>query len=528
MNKINVLDVTLRDGGCINNFNFGSSYMRKILKAQEKSGIDIIELGYIDDKNGSVSERTQFINEKVIYQNFLKDKKSDIYYVAMVDYGKYNFSNLEPKKCAGIDGIRLAFHKKNAKDVISIGRTIIDKGYMLFLQPMVTLRYSDFELLDLIADINQNLPELTAFYVVDSFGEMRSNDVNHLFNIVDKNLFDYIAMGFHSHNNIQMSYSNACSLLSFPTKRSIIIDSSIMGMGKGAGNLNTELLLEHLNLFYKKNYSISPLLDVIDKVINPLHSEYYWGYSPEYYLSSINHCTPSYASHFYNKHMLPIDQVGELLDLIQEDKKLSFDINYAESLYKKYNESKTVDDSETILEFKSEFKGKRILLVAPGKSVLKQKNKILSLASSSDIVSIGLNHDLGFDYIITTRLDIYNELLKKGTNIVAPSNISKGGRGNIRVLDYKKWVEFDGSTHDSSGVIALKLLKACEVSEILLAGFDGFSTDINENYYNSELRYPVTADQVSTRNQYFKGFVKRIASSGISIKFITESKYEEK
>ncbi|MDE6924689.1 MAG: pyruvate carboxyltransferase, partial [Acetatifactor sp.] len=71
-----------------------------------------------------------------------------------------------------------------------------------------------------------------------------------------------------------------------------------MGMGKGAGNLNTELLIEHLNCFYNKNYNIAPLLAVIDEVINQIHNEFYWGYAVEYYLSSINHCTPSYASYF--------------------------------------------------------------------------------------------------------------------------------------------------------------------------------------------------------------------------------------
>ena len=81
---------------------------------------------------------------------------------------------------------------------------------------------------------------------------------------------------------------------------------------------------------YGKNYKVAPLLEVIDKVINQLHVEFYWGYAPEYYLSSANHCTPSYASHFNNKHMLPIDQVGELLGMIADEKKISFDKNYAE------------------------------------------------------------------------------------------------------------------------------------------------------------------------------------------------------
>ena len=87
MNNLKVLDVTLRDGGCVNDFNFGQTYMDKILVAQEASGVDIIELGYIDENKGSVSNRTQYINERVIYENFLKHKKPGVSYVAMMDYG---------------------------------------------------------------------------------------------------------------------------------------------------------------------------------------------------------------------------------------------------------------------------------------------------------------------------------------------------------------------------------------------------------------------------------------------------------
>ena len=74
MKNLKVLDVTLRDGGCINDFNFGQSYMEKILDAQEKSNIDIIELGYIDEKKGSTSGRTQYLDETVIPKIILKNK----------------------------------------------------------------------------------------------------------------------------------------------------------------------------------------------------------------------------------------------------------------------------------------------------------------------------------------------------------------------------------------------------------------------------------------------------------------------
>ena len=339
MDNLKILDVTLRDGGCVNNFNFGKDYMNKILRALEASQIDYIELGYLDDKNGSEDERTQFINEKVIYQNFLLNKKPNTKYVAMVDYSKFDVFNLEPRNENGIDGIRLCFHKKDRYNMIPLALKIIELGYECFIQPMLTLRYTDEEIDDLIKIINTTLKCIKGIYIVDSFGEMRTPELDRLFKIFDSKLNKDLVLGFHSHNNLQLSYSNAIHILNTPTSRNIMLDSSIMGMGKGAGNLNTELLLEHINLLGNSSYQIAPLLDVIDKVIKPLHNEYRWGYSVEYYLSSINHCTPSYASHYYNKHMLPISKINTLLSLLNDDKKVSFDKEYAEEVYRQYNEN---------------------------------------------------------------------------------------------------------------------------------------------------------------------------------------------
>lgn len=528
MKSLKVLDVTLRDGGCVNDFNFGQTYMEKILAAQEASGVDVIELGYIDEKKGTESGRTQYLNERVIPQCILKNKKPGISYVAMMDYGKFNVDNLQPRTEASIDGIRVAFHKKNRFDIISLGRKIMDKGYGFYIQPMITLRYSDAELLELIELINKELPDASGFYIVDSFGEMRPNDMSRILNLVDHNLIPTMTLGFHSHNNLQMSYSNAIAMLQFPTNRDLMLDCSIMGMGKGAGNLNTELLLEHLNLYYGKNYQIAPLLEVIDKVINQLHSEFYWGYAPEYYLSAVNQCTPSYASHFYNRHMLPIDQVGELLGMIAAEKKISFDKNYAEEIYRRYNESKSIDDRLAVDEFRMLFSGKRVLLVAPGKSIVESMGRIQELASEEDVVAIGLNTRLPFnDFLLTTRKDIYNDAVAAGQSIIVCSNVSKGGRGNVKVLNYSNWIEVDERTHDSSAVIALNLLKACDVKEILLAGFDGFSININENYFDPNMRYPVSEDQVKRRNAFYKDFIGRISEQGVKIEFVTPSLYQE-
>lgn len=526
--SIKVLDVTLRDGGCVNNFNFGEKYMNLILSSLEEAKVDCIELGYIDESNGTDKGRTQYSNERVIYNHFLKEKKDGIKYVAMIDYGKYDVMKLEPRNEKGIDGIRLCFHKKDCYNVISSIKHILSLGYECYVQPMLTLRYTDKELIDFIDAINREISDISGFYVVDSFGEMRANEMKRLIFLVDYHLKEGISLGFHSHNNLQLSYSNAISLIDYQTNRDIIIDSSLMGMGKGAGNLNTELLLEHMNLFCKCKYNINPLIEVIDKVINQLHSEYYWGYAVEYYLSSINHCTPSYASHFYNKHMLPIDQVGELLTLIDEEKKISFDKEYAEKLYRLYNASKSYDDEKVLLDLREIFENKEVLVIAPGKSINKYRKEIDELKLKENVIVVTLNiTSETSDYIIATRMDAYREALSKKMNIIVPSTLSKVSSEKIKVVDYKKWivVENDGHTRDSSAVICLSLLSYLRTKKVYLAGLDGFTNDINENYFDPFYRRPVSGFQALARNNFYKNFINE-RKEEMDIEFVTPSLYE--
>lgn len=528
MGKFQVLDVTLRDGGCVNDFNFGQAYMNKILSALEYSGVEFIELGYLDQNKGSEQGRTQYCNEQVIPQYFLKHKKNGVTYVAMMDYGKFDVDRLQPCNETGIDGIRMAFHKKNWFDMIPLGRKIIEKGYKFFVQPMITLRYSDSELLELIDTVNKNLPDASGFYIVDSFGEMRPNDMNRIMNLVDHNLLPSIPLGFHSHNNLQMSYSNAVSLLQFPTNRDLMLDCSILGMGKGAGNLNTELLLEHMNLFYGKNYHTEPLLAVIDNVINQIRTEYTWGYSIEYYLSSINHCTPSYAGHFYNKHMLPIDQVAELLSLIREDKKISFDKEYAEQLYLEYNARRKYDDSFVIESLEKEFMGKIILIIAPGKSIADAKAIISNEMKKDNTISIALNNWELFDtdYVFATRQDAYAGAVSAGKKVITTSSITCQCNDQVKVIDYEKWIIVDSEVQDSSGVLTLNLMSKCGAAKLLLAGFDGFHVNVNKNYYDKSMGHLITADQAEKKNGYFRNYVKSLRQR-ISVVFLTKSVYEE-
>lgn len=527
MKDIRVLDCTLRDGGCVNNFNFGSEYMDRIKLGLEESGVDIIECGYIDGTKGSLNGRTQFSSDAAIRDNFLTSKKADALYVAMIDYGKFDIDLLQPRDASTIDGLRIAFHKKDRFHMIEWGRKIIEKGYMLFVQPMLTLRYTDQELLEFIELVNIELPKAEAFYIVDSFGEMRLNDLTRIAYLVDHNLSETICMGFHSHNNLQLSFSNAVSLLSHITTRDMIFDSSIMGMGKGAGNLNTELFADHLNLFHQKQYAIKPLLMVMDEVLNQIAVDFRWGYSVDHYLSAVHSCTPSYAEYFFNKHMLTIDRLDTLLFQIEDHKKISFDAEYAEKLYQDFNRH-PFEDTDNLAILKSKIQGKKIVLIASGKSLLNAVDQLRVLVNDENTFSIAVNHCslIKTDYVFANRENIYDEAQELGLPTLYLSSINSEQQGHNLIFDYAKWTDVNGKKSDTAFFVLVNILYSLGVEEVQLAGFDGFDYDINKSYYDIKLARPKTKEEVQRKNRDAVDYIKSMFGK-VNFIFLTPSKYQE-
>ncbi len=333
--KIDVLDCTLRDGGIVIDFNFGVRTMRKIKECIEESNVKYIECGYIDEKKGSSIGRTCFDNEKSIEEFLDGGKKDGVTYVAMIDYGKYDFDKLSHRTPTGIDGIRLAFHKENSKDMVECGKKIINKGYELYIQPMVITRYSDEDFIKLIDECNTQLPNAKGFYIVDSFGQMNEEMVLHYLSVLDERLLDNVTIGFHSHNNRQLSYANSRCFASYSAKHDILIDASIMGMGKGAGNLCTELILSYLNE-QNGEYSLNGIFEIIGEYFSEVKVSNPWGYSLNYYLSSIYACTPSYVKYFLKNQDVGIDELTELLRELPDEKKSAFDENFSKQYLLEY------------------------------------------------------------------------------------------------------------------------------------------------------------------------------------------------
>ncbi|MBQ9610047.1 MAG: aldolase catalytic domain-containing protein [Lachnospiraceae bacterium] len=522
MNKIHVLDCTLRDGGYCNEWRFGYENIKKITNGLLEANVEIIECGFLTKKVNYNKDVTKFTNVEEIKKIIPSNRNGKIF-VVMINYGEYDIDDLPVNDGSSIDGVRVAFHKNNLFEALELCRQIKAKGYLVFIQAMVSVSYSDNEFLSLIRETNEIKPY--AFYIVDSFGIMKGKDLIRLFYMVEHNLNDDIFIGFHSHNNMQLSYSNAQTLATIQTNRNLIIDASIYGMGRGAGNLNTELFVEYLNENTGKQYNLKPLLVLIDEIINEFYQMNYWGYSLPNYISAKYNAHPNYAKYLDDKKTLTIEAMNDIFEMMNDDKKISYDKKYIEKLYIQYMAKEKIKE-EHKNELKEALSGKKILLIAPGKSSIDEKDKIIKCAEDRDVVKISINYAydiIPLDFIFLSNLRRYKELdNSKKTKCIVTSNIPSE---NVYFqANYITLLNDEEAVNDNAGLMAIKFFMNYDVEGIYLAGFDGYSHDDYENYGNSEMTFSARNFVLDAMNI---GISKVLAEycKDVKLQFITTQKF---
>ncbi|MBR4328933.1 MAG: aldolase catalytic domain-containing protein [Candidatus Riflebacteria bacterium] len=521
-NSINVLDCTLRDGGYCNNWNFGSENIQKIINGLSEANVDIIECGFLTQKEPYEIDRSKFNSLAEIKKFLPKNKKSQLF-VCMINYGEYDINELPDCDGASLQGLRIAFHKKDMVQALEYCKAVKQKGYKVFIQAMVSLNYTDEEFLNLIKRCNEIEPY--AFYIVDSFGVMKRKELTRLFYMVEHNLKEKVLIGYHSHNNMQLSYSNAQLLIDIRTKRSLIIDTSIFGMGRGAGNLNTELFVDYLNDNIGTNYELKPLLNVIDEVLNNFYQNSYWGYSLPNYLSAVHNAHPNYAGWLDSKKTLTIENMEEIFSMMDSDKKAVFDKKYIQDLYVKYLATGKTQEAH-LEELKDRLKAKRVLLIAPGRSSIDEKDKVIAFAQQNDVVTVSINYcyqEYEPDFIFVSNLRRFRILSddKKPKSIVT-SNIPAD---NVYLqTKYSDLLNNVDMVRDNAGLMLIRFLMNLGVKDIYLAGLDGYSHDRELNYADNKMAIITQNAVLDVLNQGITIVLKEY-SKEINIEFLTEQKH---
>jgi 4-hydroxy 2-oxovalerate aldolase len=285
-----ILDCTLRDGGYINNWRFNEDFIKNLSEQLELCNVDLVEIGFINKTN---NYRNKIVgNTRILTENDINNfKKFNFKKAVMADFSDINNDIL--KKKIDIDLIRVAFHKKDLKSALEKCKEIKELGYSVSANAMAVTNYNKEDLIYLIEKINEY--KIDVLYVADSFGSLLNKDIKYYFKFLDEKLNKNINLGFHLHNNMNNAYSNYECLKNLMTKsdRNVIIDTTIFGMGRGAGNLQTELVLkDYIN--YEKIYNF---IIFIQDYIKPIYKndENTWGYDLDYFLSGLIKMHPNYV-----------------------------------------------------------------------------------------------------------------------------------------------------------------------------------------------------------------------------------------
>lgn len=324
--SVRLLDATLRDGGQglddLYNNHFSDKFYseenkHRIIDLLSHSNVDLIELGAMGP---SVDDKSKF----AIYQNVEElskylpvDRDPNKMYVGLYIGPDTDIDKIPDWNPSLVQNIRVILRYSELRKSLDYCTALAKKGYTMFVQPMLTMRYTKDDL-DLVFGMTNDMGAY-ACYFVDSYGYMQPQDINRLFRAFDKSLNKDVKIGFHAHNNMNLAYSNVISFLNSDTDRELLIDSCATGMGQGAGNLQTELIVPYLNEFFGKNYNYDDILEVCEILDQEMIPSNLWGYSVTRLLPAVYKTAYKYALVMRNKYHLSFKQMNHILRDMPDD-----------------------------------------------------------------------------------------------------------------------------------------------------------------------------------------------------------------
>lgn len=332
MESIKLLDCTLRDGGQgledlnkngINTEVFEKEDRVNIANNLVDANIDIIELGCMVKSNINNERYAIYNNIENLSQYIPYKKNKNQMFVGLYTGPDTDITEIPNHNDNLIDGVRVILRYSELEKSLRYCSELAKKGYKVFVQPMLTMRYTTKQLDYLIKSANDM--GAYALYFVDSYGYMDDSDVDRLFDVYNSGLRNEIRIGFHAHNNMQMAMQNVKCFLKKFEYRNIIVDACAVGMGQGAGNAQTELVASYMNNKYGKNYDISSILNVCDTLEKFRKGEMEtWGYSAVRAISAINGAAYKYAVSMKLTKNMKLSEINEVFKRMPEDLKYRY------------------------------------------------------------------------------------------------------------------------------------------------------------------------------------------------------------
>ena len=489
-NSTNLLDCTLRDGGYYNSWDFKPSIVKKYFNAISHSSIQYVELGFRFKSENPILGPFAYTTDTFLKSLDLPNNKILGVMINAKDFiGKGALNSdiknyFSVKEKSRISFVRIATQLSELRGCKPLAETLQKMGYKVMVNLMQANLKSKDELERAAQDINQ-WKTVEVLYFADSLGSMHSSDIDACIRTLSKKWKGPI--GFHAHNNMHLALSNAIRAIEQGCE---FCDSTILGMGRGAGNAQTEsLLLEVKHHSYDNS--------IMQKALRPfdgLKRKYEWGPNSFYHFAAKHKIHPTYVQRLLSEKRYSSEYVVNTLNHLKGIKSSSYNEDNLSKItyFSEAGHQGSWNASDFLIN-------QRVLLIGSGPSVKKYSKKINEFIRlhSPYVITLNFNSNIDKNLInaviasniarIMLDLDLYKSL---DCNVIMPkscfSSILKEKIADQHILDYGLSIKQNtfkssplGCTSAWQEVTAYSLLFLLQAApkEIFVAGFDGYSND---------------------------------------------------
>ena len=275
-----ILDCTLRDGGYYTNWDFADNIVDSYIEAMNSLPIDYLELGYRNNPSKDYLGKFGYTPVSELQKIRLKSKKKLALMLNEKSVVTGDLDALLNPILGLVDMVRIAIDPKNIDRAILLAVKVKEMGFEVGFNVMYMSKWQEYD--GFLLKLKQINGIADLFCMVDSYGGISPKEVKNLVKQVRENTT--CPIGFHGHNNLQLGLINTLTAIECGVG---FVDATILGMGRGAGNLNMELLLTYLNKYHGLDVDFNVLGNVI-MAFTPLIEKYQWGTNLPYMLSGAN------------------------------------------------------------------------------------------------------------------------------------------------------------------------------------------------------------------------------------------------
>jgi 4-hydroxy 2-oxovalerate aldolase len=493
-NKIKLIDCTLRDGGYYNSWDFSIELINDYLKVMHGLPVDYVELGFrsfkSDDFKGGCAYTTDVFLDQLTVPKGLK-------LGAMINAGEiikhkqgmqFAISKLfKPAKESPLTLVRIACHLHEFENALPGCSLLKEMGYEVGVNIM-QISESTKEEIKKIAYQASKYP-IDVLYFADSLGSMSAQRTSEVINNLRSHWEG--SLGIHTHDNMGRAMDNSMRAISDGVTW---VDSTVTGMGRGPGNLQTEYLVIEIAEMKKISLNIKPLISLINRYFKPLQKIYEWGMNPYYYLSGKNSIHPMFVQTMLSDQRYDAEDLLTVIDNLKKNNGQKFNMQSLESGLNFYKTKPLGSWSPLKI-----LKGKEVLIIGAGVSASRHRVALESFINKFKPLVIGLNtiHSISKDLIDVCAashpiriLSDCSSHLKLPQPLIIPASMLP--KTTLSSLDGKKLLDFgidvkigkfnfykNYCTVPSTFVLAyaLGIAASGRAKRIFLSGFDGYGAD---------------------------------------------------